>query len=130
MDDIKYPSRESAIEVNVLLGYSGALRDSGMLDSALYAPKMAAHYEESDLIDQVAILMERVALNHPFVDGNKRTAYILGSSMLLINGYTLIFENEDDELEYAQIIEQVVTRKDIDSLVQWIEDHVQPLEEE
>ena len=59
-----------------------ALRDEGALESALMRPQMAAHYESADLATQAALLIIGIALAHPFVDGNKRTAFLCGVSCI------------------------------------------------
>src|SRR5919204_6511794 len=58
------------------------LRDEGALESALMRPQMAAHYESADLATQAALLIIGIALAHPFVDGNKRTAFLCGVSCI------------------------------------------------
>jgi death on curing protein len=52
---------------------STQLRDRGLLESALQRPQNAAYYEGADAVTQAALYMIGIALNHPFVDGNKRT---------------------------------------------------------
>ena len=66
-----------------------ALRDEGALESALMRPQMAAHYESADLATQAALLIAGIALAHPFVDGNKRTAFLCGVVFLQLNGLWL-----------------------------------------
>jgi death on curing protein len=63
-----------------------ALRDAGLLESALLKPQMAAHYEQADLVRQATLLAVGIAQNQPFVDGNKRTAYTACSMFLRQNG--------------------------------------------
>jgi death-on-curing family protein len=63
------------------------LRDHGLLESAVQRPQNAAYYEEADIVTQAALYMVGIALNHPFVDGNKRAGYIAGMTFLLLNGY-------------------------------------------
>jgi len=68
--------------------YSGShgVRDSGLLEAALYRPQ-TGHY--ADLIEEAAALWESVAQNHPFLDGNKRTAFAATFTFLAINGALL-----------------------------------------
>jgi death on curing protein len=63
------------------------LRDRGLLESALQRPQNAAYYEEADILAQAALYMIGIALNHPFVDGNKCTGYVAGMTFLHLNGY-------------------------------------------
>lgn len=66
------------------------VRDENALESALNAPLQRAYYEpETPLNVLVALLMERMILNHPFSDGNKRTAILVTNTTLQLNGYEL-----------------------------------------
>lgn len=68
--------------------YGGALgvRDPGALEAALFRPR-TGYYE--DLVAETAALMESLAINHPFVDGNKRIAFAAADVFLRINGRRL-----------------------------------------
>ena len=75
------------------------LRDVGLLASAVARPRAAFGGEElyADLFAQAAALMQSLLLNHPFLDGNKRTGITAAALLLLRNGYQLTADN--DELE-------------------------------
>lgn len=78
------------IAVTERLGYRPEpLRDLGLLESALRRPEMAAYYEEADLVRPAALLATGIAQNQPFVDGNKRTAYIVCVRFFESNGVRL-----------------------------------------
>ena len=62
------------------------LRDAGALESALYRPQ-SGHYE--DAVWEAAALFESLAMNHPFVDGNKRIAFACVDVFLRLNGFRL-----------------------------------------
>jgi death-on-curing protein len=66
--------------------YGGAdgVRDIGALESALFRPQ-SGYYK--DVIEEAAALFESLAINHPFVDGNKRVAFAVTDTFLRINGY-------------------------------------------
>jgi death-on-curing protein len=68
--------------------YRGApgVRDPGALEAALFRPQ-TGYYE--DIVAEAAALMESLAMNHPFVDGNKRVAFAAGDVFLRINGWRL-----------------------------------------
>jgi len=68
--------------------YGGALgvRDSGALEAALSRPQ-TGYYE--DIVAEAAALIESLAINHPFVDGNKRIAFAAADVFLRINGWRL-----------------------------------------
>lgn len=65
--------------------YGGAsgVRDMGQMQAALFRPQTGYY---SDLIQEAAALWESLSQNHPFVDGNKRTAFAVTDTFLLING--------------------------------------------
>ncbi len=68
--------------------YGGApgVRDPGALEAALFRPQ-TGYYE--DIVAEAAALMESLAVNHPFVDGNKRIAFAAADVFLRINGWRL-----------------------------------------
>jgi death-on-curing protein len=74
-----------AIHEDQIERYGGAsgLRDPGLLEAALYRPQTGYY---ADLIEEAAALWESMAQNHPFVDGNKRAAFAVTYTFLVING--------------------------------------------
>ena len=74
------------------------VRDPGALEAALYRPQ-TGYYK--DTIEQAAALMESLAMNHPFVDGNKRIAFASMDVFLRLNGYKL---NRGSEQLFADIM--------------------------
>ena len=68
--------------------YGGAmgLRDPGALEAALFRPQ-TGYYK--DIVAKAAALLESLAINHPFVDGNKRIAFAAADVFLRINGWRL-----------------------------------------
>lgn len=67
-------------------GGGEGVRDEGLLDSALARPLNKFAYEEPDLFELAAAYAYGIATNHPFVDGNKRTAYVTALTFLRLNG--------------------------------------------
>ena len=71
----------------VLHGGAAGVRDAGLLQSALARPlQLEAYGENVDLFDLAAAYTFGVVKNHPFVDGNKRTGFVLGTLFLELNG--------------------------------------------
>ena len=70
-------------------GGSSGVRDHGLLDSALARPQNLAAYEKPDAAALAAAYGYGIARNHPFVDGNKRTAFVAVELFLSLNGYEL-----------------------------------------
>jgi len=67
-----------------LFGGSHGVRDMGALESALFRPQ-SGYYD--DIVQEACALLESLAINHPFVDGNKRIAFAVMDAFLRINGY-------------------------------------------
>ncbi len=106
-----------------------ALRDEGLLESAVTRPHMAAFYEEADLVRQCALLMVGITQAQAFFDGNKRTAFAAGRVFLRLNG--LAFQR--DPLELAYQLEAVATREGsvreaTDRFERWLRERMTPLE--
>lgn len=70
-------------------GGRAGLRDEGLLDSALSKPLNLLAYGEPDFADLAASYASGLAKNHPFVDGNKRAAFLAVGMFLYLNGYRL-----------------------------------------
>ncbi len=68
-------------------GGSAGLRDSGLLDSALARPLNRVGYGEPDIPELAAVYALGIARNHPFIDGNKRTAFVALELFLRLNGW-------------------------------------------
>lgn len=71
-------------------GGGEGVRDIGALESAMDRPRNLAAYGEPDLAALAAAYAFGIARNHPFVDGNKRTAAVISETFLALNGYELI----------------------------------------
>jgi death-on-curing protein len=74
--------------IMVKMGSEAApLRSFALLESAVLRPQHLAYYEDADLAEQAAILAIGISQNQPFLDGNKRTAFVSMRAFLRINGY-------------------------------------------
>ena len=67
-------------------GGSPGVRDDGLLQSALAQLLNRANYREPDIAELAALYAIAIARNHPFFDGNKRTAYVALETFLILNG--------------------------------------------
>lgn len=73
-----------------VFGGSRGMRDEGLFESALMRPRNVALYnEDADIADLAASYAHGLAKNHPFVDGNKRAAFLSVGLFLGVNGYRL-----------------------------------------
>lgn len=77
-----------AVHDEQLAAHGGAqgIRDPGLLDSALARPMNHASYGEPDIAEIAALYAIGLIRNHPFIDGNKRTAYVALEACLRLNG--------------------------------------------
>ena len=76
-------------------GGSVGVRDAGLLESALARPNNLVAYGEPDVHDLAAAYGYGIARNHPFIDGNKRTAFVAVELFLSLNGFTLTATDVD-----------------------------------
>lgn len=88
-------------------GGKAGLRDEGLLESALDRLRKLAAYENSSMADLAAAYAFGIARNHPFLDGNKRTAFVASVTFLLLNG----FDIAADETEVVEIFLQLADGK-------------------
>jgi death-on-curing protein len=79
-------------------GGAAGLRDEGLLDSALARPLNLAAYGTPDVADLAASYGVGLAKNHPFVDGNKRVAFLAVGLFLALNGQRLVSNQVDATL--------------------------------
>ena len=105
------PQAALAIHEEQIVEHGGApgVRDLGALNSALARPRHLETYGSPDLADLAAAYAAGIARNHPFVDGNKRTAWVVSETFLLLNGATLSIA---DEAAYDASIELAAGRLD------------------
>lgn len=76
-------------------GGAAGVRDSGLLKSALVRPQQLHVYgDKPSIIDMAAAYTTGIVRNHPFVDGNKRTGFVVGVLFLEMNGYRFIATEE------------------------------------
>ncbi|MBW0004756.1 MAG: type II toxin-antitoxin system death-on-curing family toxin [Hyphomicrobiales bacterium] len=77
-------------------GGAAGLRDNGVLKSALARPRQHfAYVSGSEIVRLAALYTASIVRNHPFVDGNKRTGFVIGTLFLELNGYGFTASEED-----------------------------------
>lgn len=115
-----------AIHDDQIERYGGAhgIRDPGLLEAALYRPQTGYY---ADVIEEAAALWESLAMNHPFVDGNKRVAVAIMITFLAINGYAI---TSDAMTLYRFIIESLESGVfSYDRLVAWLRENTEKIDE-
>jgi death-on-curing protein len=100
-------------------GGSEGLRDEGLLLSALARPQDLLAYGEPapDLASLAAAYAYGIARNHPFVDGNKRTALVASRTFLILNGVDLEATQDDKVLTFLNLAEGIISEE---QLADWI----------
>ena len=112
-----------AIHADQIKRYGGThgIRDPGLLEAALFRPQTGYY---PSLIEEAAALWESLSQNHPFVDGNKRTAFAATYVFLLINGLTI---SATDEGTQSFVLGLYETRQlQFEHLRRWLLDNTQP----
>jgi death-on-curing protein len=99
------------------------LRDAGLLESALARPQNLAAYGEPDVAALAAAYGVGLAKNHPFVDGNKRAAFLAIGLFLILNGRQLAATQTDATLTMLGVAAGTV---DEAALAAWLREHTVP----
>lgn len=98
-----------------LFGGTTGVRDGGALESALFRPR-TGYYR--DVIEEAAAMFESLVQNHPFVDGNKRTAFAATDVFLRMNGIALDIDDIEAYEFIAGSLEQ--GRLDFERIDRWL----------
>ncbi len=121
-----YPTLREVVDIHddQILQFGGepGLRDAGALDSAIMRPQIG-YYD--GIIEEAAALLESLAMNHPFVDGNKRTAFAATEVFLRINGSFIDCDSLEAYNHFMELFETNSFR--FAELVTWLTDNVKPL---
>jgi len=103
-------------------GGSPGLRDKAALESSLMRPR-TVYYQ--DIIEESAALMESLALNHPFIDGNKRAAFFATDTFLRLNGYYIDCNNDKAYAYFMKLFDSNTFR--FNNLLEWLKKKVKSL---
>jgi death-on-curing protein len=106
-------------------GGSDGIRDETLLDSALAKPRNVFAYADSPSLSALAASYAfGIAKNHPFVDGNKRTALVVAEGFLRFNGVKIVAPSEDKYLTFLHLAEGSLGEEE---LAAWFAAHAVPL---
>lgn len=119
------PAVLSAVHDEQLLEHGGAagVRDPGLFESALARPRNSASYGDPDAAALAAAYGYGIARNHPFIDGNKRTAFVAIELFLALNGLELKAGDADCVLTMLSVAAGTLSE---DELAAWIRQHSKP----
>ena len=116
-----YLTLDEVLRIHELLidAFGGArgVRDPGLVESALLRPQTGYY---SDLLEEAAALWESLAMNHGFIDGNKRVAYACVELFLQMNGLDIAASNDELERFFYSNLEAGTFRKDV--IDAWLRD--------
>jgi death-on-curing protein len=107
-------------------GGLAGIRDLGLLQSALARPQNLDAYEEPDAAGLAAAYAVGIARNHPFLDGNKRTAWVVAETFLLKNGHELT-AGDGDSLETMLSVADASTPEQ--EFAAWLRANIAPIKE-
>jgi death-on-curing protein len=105
-------------------GGAAGIRDLNLFESALARPQNLAAYEQPDAAQLAASYAFGIAKNHPFIDGNKRTALVALEAFLALNGFSLDASDADCVIAILRLAEGDL---DETALADWIRQHAKPL---
>lgn len=124
MTEWKWVNADLALTINLeqLAEHGGGegVRDEGMLHSALARPQHLAAYGDPDMAALAAAYAFGIARNHPFVDGNKRTAWVVMRLFLLKNGVTIRYRDADATITMLALAAGEIGEE---TFADWIRDH-------
>jgi death-on-curing protein len=103
-----------------LFGGQPGMRDAGMLESAIARPRNRAAYGKSTDFELAAAYAFGIARNHPFIDGNKRTALVCAFAFLELNGWEISAPEADAVLTFLALAEGTLDEAE---LAGWLKRH-------
>ncbi len=104
-------------------GGAAGMRDAGLFESAIARPRNLAAYDGPDVAALAAAYGFGIARNHPFVDGNKRTAFVAVELFLALNGFDLA---ADDAACVLTMLRLAAGELSEDDFADWIRSHAVP----
>lgn len=102
-------------------GGGEGVRDMGLFESAMARPRNLAQYAEPDAAALAAAYAFGLARNHPFVDGNKRTAAVVSETFLVINGFVLGATDAEVVVAFESLAAGELSE---DELADWFREHI------
>jgi death-on-curing protein len=100
-------------------GGTFGIRDEGLLDSALAQPQATFGGEllHPTIYEQAAAYLYHLAMNHPFIDGNKRTAFAVMDTFITLNGYSLDLSDEQTYNLVIQVVQREMSKEQLSAFL-------------
>jgi death-on-curing protein len=102
-------------------GGAAGVRDDGLLESALARPVNRAGYGEGDVVELAGLYAVAIARNHPFIDGNKRTAFAAMVTFLALNGLDFV---PSEAAAVVAMLGLASGELDESEFIAWVREHV------
>ncbi|MBD2519071.1 type II toxin-antitoxin system death-on-curing family toxin [Nostoc sp. FACHB-973] len=101
-------------------GGTSGVRDEGLLDSALAQPQATFGGEllHRTIGEQAAAYLYHLAMNHPFIDGNKRTAFAIMNTFITLNGYSLNLSQEQAYNLVIQVVQREISKEELSAFLE------------
>lgn len=106
-------------------GGTQGIRDQGLLESAIAQPKMTFGGQDlyPSIIEKASALGFSLIMNHPFIDGNKRVSHASMETFLILNGWEINANIDDQENIILGVAEGSIKRE---KFTQWLKNNIQP----
>jgi death on curing protein len=101
-------------------GGTTGIRDEGLLDSALAQPQATFGGEllHPTIYEQAAAYLYHLAMNHPFIDGNKRTAFAVMDTFINLNGYSLNLSAEETYNMVIRVVQREISKEELSAFLE------------
>ncbi|MFG6415297.1 type II toxin-antitoxin system death-on-curing family toxin [Roseateles sp. DC23W] len=115
-----------AIHHEQLAEHRGAtgIRDEGLFESAVTRPRNLVAYGQPDVFELAAAYAVGLAKNHPFIDGNRRTAYVAMELFLSLNGLELLANDADCVITMLGVAASEISESE---LADWLRQQAEPI---
>jgi death-on-curing protein len=105
-------------------GGAAGVRDEGLFESAIMRPQNLAAHGQPDVFELAAAYAVGLAKNHPFIDGNKRTAYVAMELFLWLNGLELLATDADCVITMLGVAASQISEAE---LTDWLRQQTEPI---
>lgn len=120
----RYLTLESFVKETARIGF--VVKDLGLLDSALARPRTSLFGEDAypSLELKAAAMVESIILNHPMIDGNKRSSWFALNAFVLLNGFVI---NATQDAAFDFVLGVATKKLDLNQSASWIAKHLKQI---